>query len=92
MTNSEIAPMAGHGARIAGAQDSQWAQHNFRAMNTAVHALCFGADAATVAAVPADGATELSAADREDDELLRSVDSVLSNEESYEVLLPEVMR
>ena len=30
---------------------SQWVQHNFRAMNTTVYALCFGADAQTVAAV-----------------------------------------
>ena len=47
---------------------------------------------ATVATIPANGAAELSAADREDDELIRSVDSVLSDEESYEALLPEVMR
>jgi hypothetical protein len=45
-----------------------------------------------VATIPANGAAELSAADREDDELIRSVDSVLSDEESYEALLPEVMR
>ena len=51
MINSEIAATAGHGARIVGAHGSQWVQHNFRAMNTAVYALCFGADAATVAAV-----------------------------------------
>lgn len=46
----------------------------------------------TVATLPANGTAELSAADRDDDELLRSVDSVLSNSESYEALLPEVMR
>jgi hypothetical protein len=50
------------------------------------------AGVATVATLPANGTAELSAADRDDDELLRSVDSVLSSEESYEALLPEVMR
>ena len=50
------------------------------------------ASAATVAAVTASEPAGLSAADREDDELLRSVDSVLSSEASHEALLPEVMR
>lgn len=47
---------------------------------------------ATVAAARATDPAGLSAADREDDELLRSVDSVLSSEDSHEALLPEVMR
>ena len=40
----------------------------------------------------ASGATALAAADREDDELLRSVDSALSNVAPHEALLPEAMR
>lgn len=47
---------------------------------------------ATVASIPANGAPGLSAADRDDDELLRAVDSALSSEASHEALLPEVMR
>jgi len=47
------------------------------------------ASGATVAA--ASGAAVLSAADREDDELLRSVDSALSDV-AHEALLPEAMR
>ncbi len=50
------------------------------------------AGVATVAALPASGPAGLSAADRDDDELLRAVDSVLSTEASHEALLPEVMR
>jgi hypothetical protein len=50
------------------------------------------AGVAVVAAAPTSGPAELSAADREDDELLRSVDSALSGEASQEALLPEVMR
>ncbi len=47
---------------------------------------------ATVAAAPAAGPAELSAVDREDDDLLRAVDSVLSTEAAHEALLPEAMR
>jgi hypothetical protein len=47
---------------------------------------------ATVADALAGAPTGLSAVDREDDELLREVDSVLSNEESYGAILPEVLR
>lgn len=50
------------------------------------------AGAAAVASVAAGDPAELSAADRDDDELLRSVDSALSGEASQEALLPEVMK
>lgn len=50
------------------------------------------AGVAAVAAAPTNGPNELSATDREDDELLRSVDSALSGEASQEALLPEVMK
>lgn len=45
---------------------------------------------ATVAA--ADGTDALPPADREDDELLRSIDTALSGEATHEALLPETMR
>ena len=45
-----------------------------------------------VVATPAGGPYELSPADREDDELLRAVDSVLSADAPQEALLPEAMR
>ena len=48
--------------------------------------------AAIVTAAPVNGSAGLSASDRADDELLRSVDSVLSSEASHEALLPEAMR
>lgn len=52
-----------------------------------------GVPAATVAAAAAvNGLNGLSVADRADDELLRSVDSVLSSEAPNEALLPEAMR
>lgn len=50
------------------------------------------AGVAAVAAVAPGDPAELSAADRDDDELLRSVDSALSGEASQEALLPEVMK
>ena len=43
-------------------------------------------------ATPVNGSAELAAAYREDDELLRAVDSVLSAEAPQEALLPEAMR
>ncbi len=46
----------------------------------------------TVAAAVAADASELPAADRADDELLRSVDTTLSNDAPLEALLPEPMR
>lgn len=49
------------------------------------------AGTAVAAAVTAD-ASELPAADRADDDLLRSVDSALSNEAPLEALLPESMK
>ena len=42
--------------------------------------------------MPANGSAELSASDRDDDELLRSVDTALSTEAPHEALLPEAMR
>lgn len=50
------------------------------------------AGAVTVTEAPANGSAELSPADREDDELLRAVDSVLSADAPQEALLPEAMR
>lgn len=46
----------------------------------------------TVAVAATNGLNGLSAADKADDELLRSVDSVLSSEAPNEALLPEAMR
>jgi hypothetical protein len=45
-----------------------------------------------VAATPAGGAGEVSSTDREDDELLYAVDTVLSAAAPQEALLPEAMR
>jgi hypothetical protein len=49
------------------------------------------AGATTVAAIQANGSAELSASDRDDDELLRSVDTALSTEAPHEAILPEAM-
>jgi hypothetical protein len=51
-----------------------------------------GAGNVAVVATPVNGSAELSPADREDDELLRAVDTVLSAEAPQEALLPEAMR
>ena len=50
------------------------------------------AGSATVAVAQASGANGLTPADRDDDELLRSVDSILSTEAPYGSLLPEAIR
>ena len=47
---------------------------------------------AIVAVAQANGANGLTPADRDDDELLRSVDSILSTESPYGSLLPEAIR
>ncbi len=51
MTSPGTPATTGHRTENAGADGAQWAQHTFRAMNTNVYALCFGADAPTVATV-----------------------------------------
>ena len=43
-------------------------------------------------ATQVNGSADLSPADREDDELLRAVDSVLSADAPQEALLPEAMK
>lgn len=48
--------------------------------------------AASAAVTAANGSAELSAADRADDELLRSIDSALTSEAAHEALLPEAMK
>ncbi|MCL4809687.1 MAG: hypothetical protein KJ062_18145, partial [Thermoanaerobaculia bacterium] len=50
------------------------------------------AGSATVAVAQANGDSGLTPADRDDDELLRSVDSLLSTESPYGSLLPEAIR
>lgn len=50
------------------------------------------AGSAAVTVAQADGANGLAPADRDDDELLRSVDSILSTESPYGSLLPEAIR
>ncbi len=47
---------------------------------------------ATSSTVAANGSAGFSAADREDDELLRSVDTVLCTEAPHEALLPEALK
>ncbi len=47
---------------------------------------------AAVTATQVNGSADLSPADREDDELLRAVDSVLSADAPQEALLPEAMK
>lgn len=49
-------------------------------------------EATSTVAAAADGTDTLPAADREDDELLRSIDTALSGEATHEALLPETMR
>jgi len=51
-----------------------------------------GAAGGAVATVAVNGSAELSASDRDDDELLKSIDSVLTSEAAHEALLPEAMR
>ena len=47
---------------------------------------------ATVAAASAAGPEGLPAVDRDDDELLRAIDTALSGEAAHEAILPETMR
>ena len=51
-----------------------------------------GSAAGPVAVAAASGPSELPASDRDDDELLKSIDSVLTSEAAHEALLPEAMR